>query len=168
MNKVDFSYSNLKHCTLQGDLYTLKDLKLFRTNLQYALLDHRYFDDNVLNTSYIHKARINGTLRHDRNLLLPLASTCEKRIPDKWKVESGDENVVVSHNYTGSCRFSLKTSIKTIILTQYVNLHGIWEREMWPISYGIMSVSMSHDVVVELSGIDQNGKVINSILMSKS
>lgn len=169
MSDIDFSYANLKRSEFQVESKILKSINLFRTNLQYASLNHGYFiAARLSNASSKHHTVVKGTVHRDLNLLLSATSTCEKRIPDIWKVESGAEDAVFFGNHRRKCRFSLKEGIKNVILTQNVSLSNkIWERDTWPVSYGIIDASMSDDVLVKLLGIDEHGSTSNSIVMSK-
>lgn len=157
---VDFSYSSLKRARFSSRSNWLQ-INFYRANLQESLLDNKYFNNlSRLNNAHVDGAQSSDFKLRDPNLISKPPGQCYSTISDKWESNVNDKVPVYQDNH--DCQFILNSNAKQAVLSQKISLDDNWNRTLWPISYAVLDANVSNNVKVELIGVNNMGRVINS------
>jgi uncharacterized protein YjbI with pentapeptide repeats len=174
---ADFSYANLSmsvfwHANLWGAIFHNADLT--KTNFSLAnLLEADLTNTTVTGSQLqgalsIYNAKLpNGTLGRSQNLVKNGDANCNISLADHWQVRNGNIAVVASKENRSECQFSLQSVAIEAIMSQRIDLVGIWDSSIWTHSSVEFQAHMSSGVSIELSGRSSNGTVINKQIASK-
>jgi uncharacterized protein YjbI with pentapeptide repeats len=166
-NDVDFSYANLKNALFHGA--TLNESNFLFANLQKADFTNTTITDSQLQSALsIRDAKLpNGTLAHGHNLVKNGDADCNITLIKDWRVQNGIIAVVVSKKGRSDCQFSLKSLVTGAVMSQRIVLAQFWNSSIWTNSIVELQAHMTSGVLIELSGINSNGTILNKNLARK-
>jgi uncharacterized protein YjbI with pentapeptide repeats len=165
--KADFSYANL-----EGSSFHSADLT--NTNFSFANLKDVDFTNTTItdiqlqSALSIRNAKLpNGTVGRDNNLIKNGDANCNISLIDHWQIENGNIAVMISKEQRNKCQFSLQSIETGATMSQIIDLKSVWDSTIWKHSNIELRADMSNRLTIELSGINNNGKVYNSKIISK-
>ncbi len=165
--KTDFTYANLKSSSFRDAM--LSDANFSLANLQNVDFTNTDITDSQLQSALsIRNAKLpNKTLGQGRNLVKNGDAKCNIPLGDHWKVKNGNITVVPSKEVGRKCQFTLQYFATGAIMSQLIDLVGIWDSSFWTHSNVELQAHMSSGVSIELSGKNSNGIVLTRRTASK-
>jgi len=164
---IDFSYANLKDSSFYGA--ALSDANFSLANLEKADFANTTITDGQLQSALsIRNAKLpNGTLGQGRNLVKNGDANCNISLVEHWKVQNGSITVMPSQEDGSQCQFTLQSLATEAIMSQRIDLVGIWDSSFWWYSNVELQAHMSNGVSIELSGKNSMGTVLDKDITSQ-
>lgn len=156
-----FTGANLKGSSFYGS--RLSSSNFYLASLEEADFTNTTITDSQLQSALsIRNAKLpNGTLGQSRNLIKNGDANCNISLVSHWKVQNGNIVVMPSKKDRGECQFTLQSIATVAIMSQRIDLVGIWNSSFWRKSSVELQAHMSSSASIELSGKNSNGIVVN-------
>jgi hypothetical protein len=157
--------STFTHANLKGALFTNVDLSMVNftlANLHKATFSNSRITEQQLNSALsIRNAQIsNGTFARDPNLIKNGYADCNSPLTDSWLLQSGRVIPTKTNENSSKCHFTLQSLDTGAIMLQRVKLSNIWNSDLWPYSYAVFNAKMGINVSIQLSGLNNIGKIL--------
>ena len=157
-----FWHANTKEARFSS-VYLLNTVNFTLANLHKTQIWDTYITDEQLKSALsIRDARLSsGILGRDPNRIKNGYADCNSPLNDSWILQTGSVIPTRTNESSNKCHFTLQSLDTGAIMLQRVNLSNIWNSYMWPYSHAVLNAQMGIGVSIQLSGINNIGKILD-------
>ena len=161
MDVCIFAQANLKGARFSNvilETVHFTGANLHRTEFSKTLIT----DEQLKSALSIRDTQLfNGKLARDPNLIKNGYANCNSPLTDSWLLWTGRVIPMKTTENSNSCHFVLQSLNMGAIMLQRVKLSNIWNSYLWPYSHAALNAQMGVGVSIQLSGINNIGKILD-------